>query len=598
MWRRVERAERDEAGFSLVEVILAMVIIVGVLALMLGIVVSSLTTVAQARQRQTATALATQGIEVLRALPYDMVTLNHAGDTPDATATYAVFESGVYRLRTTLPSLNLNEQLMVNDVSGRTKDITVDEVTYRVHTYVTLAANDAFNLTVLVTYTSAVSHGQRITAQRSVTFSPAGCLSTAQNPFAAPCQAYFTATAGQTLGGITVTNPNDGTAPILGFDNAGGTTLELGLGSNVATLFVEQTASANSNAMTSGAAQDSATPGSSGGVTSIVDVDSDPSSEQGQALITTTTGQTSAAQSLTGIAGALTVKPGTGDHGRSEAAIYAAGTHCIGIGPSGPGLNTGPDPLHLRPCASSEVTAPTSAATLNYLPNSPGGFSSMTLPILSVAGTSTPARAVAAQLAVANLDACDGGGPMGVGCAYAAATRTLGEVRVGYPLTGGVGPVGMDNGLVRLSGLSEQVRAEEGQGAGVPTYTRTGHISVWTSANTYADLDLSAGASGSWPVDALILYTSPSGKQLTLHYTGTVIVSPAQQVRTPATRTGDLKLDCQDQACVSQYNGGSAVVLSLSVSVLENGTEIGRFGIAANLGGLTSQATFKAAADA
>src|SRR5665647_3123532 len=206
---------RDEAGFSLVEVILAMVIIAGVLASMLGIVVSSLTTVAQARQRQTATALATQGIEVLRALPYDTVTLNHAGDTPDATATYAVFESGVYHLRTTLPSLNLNEQLMVNDVSGRTEDITVDEVTYRVHTYVTLAANDAFNLTVLVTYTSTVSHGQRITAQRSVTFSPAGCLSTAQNPFAAPCQAYFTATAGQTLGGITVTNPDDGTAPIL-----------------------------------------------------------------------------------------------------------------------------------------------------------------------------------------------------------------------------------------------------------------------------------------------------------------------------------------------------------------------------------------------
>jgi len=596
--RRRGTGIRDEAGFSLVEVILAMVIIAGVLASMLGIVVSSLTTVAQARQRQTATALATQGIEVLRALPYDTVTLNHAGDTPDATATYAVFESGVYHLRTTLPSLNLNEQLMVNDVSGRTKDITVDEVTYRVHTYVTLAANDAFNLTVLVTYTSTVSHGQRITAQRSVTFSPTGCLSTAQNPFAAPCQAYFTATAGQTLGGITVTNPDDGTAPLLGFDSAGGTTLELGLASNGATLFLEQTASGNSNAMTSGAAQDSATPGSSGGVTSIADVDSDPSSVPNQALITTTTGQTSAAQSLTGSAGTLTVKPGTGDSGRSAAAIYAAGTHCIGT--NGAGLNTGPDSTHLRPCASSQVTAPTSAATLNYLPNSPGGFSSMTLPILSVAGTSTPARAVAAQLAAANLDACTAGsGPGSVGCAYGAATRTLGEVRVGYPLTGGVGPVGMDNGLVRLSGLSEQVRAEEGQGARVPSYTRTGHISVWTSANTYADLDdLSAGASGSWPVDAQILYTSPSGKQLTLHYTGTVIVSPAQQVRTPATRTGDLNLDCQDQACVSQYNGGSAVVLSLSVSVLENGTEIGRFGIAANLGGLTSQATFKAAADA
>ena len=69
---------------------------------------------------------------------------------------------------------------------------------------------------------------------------------------------------------------------------------------------------------------------------------------------------------------------------------------------------------------------------------------------------------------------------------------------------------------------------------------------------------------------------------------------------TPATRTGNLVTDCRDEACVSQYNGGSPVVIALTVSVVDGttATESGKFGIAADLGGLIGQATYKEAADA
>jgi hypothetical protein len=225
----------------------------------------------------------------------------------------------------------------------------------------------------------------------------------------------------------------------------------------------------------------------------------------------------------------------------------------------------------------------------------------MSLPMLTVAGTSTPARAVAAQLATSNTNACTAGPPPGTtGCAHAAATRALGQVEVGTLTAGGVGPVGMDHGLVRLTGLTETVLAEEGEGARPPQYTRTGHLSVWLASNTYAEVDLNPTTSASYPIDAQVVYTAPSGKTITLHYTGQVTVSAAQLVRTPATRTGNLATDCKDEACVSQYNGGSPVVIALTVSVVDGttGAESGKFGIAADLGGLIGQATYKEAADA
>jgi len=349
---------RVDEGFSLIEVIVAMVIIAAVMATLAGIVVSSLTTITQARQRQTATALATQAIERLRALPYDTISLANASATPDATATYAVLDGGLYYLRTALPNLALEERLIVNGVSGRASDQTVDEVTYRVHSYVSLApltagGQQAFNLTAIVVYTSTVSRGERITAQRSVAFSPSGCLSTAQNPFTAPCQSYFTANAGQALGGITISNPLDSTLPILGFDAAGGTLLELGLAGNSATLLVEQTASGNSGAVTSGARQVAGTQSSTGSVTASAAVDSDPSSTPDQAAVNTTTGQTSSPRILMGTAGSLVATPNTADSGRSAAAVFADGSYCVGV--SGTGLATGPDASHLRPCASSHV---------------------------------------------------------------------------------------------------------------------------------------------------------------------------------------------------------------------------------------------------
>lgn len=605
MWRRGDRRRRTDEGFSLIEVILAMVIIAGVLATMLGVVVSSLTTIAQARQRQTATALATQAIERLRALPYDTVTQSDPVETPAVTAVYAVPDGPGYALRTTLQNLSLDEELVVNEVSGRTEDFLIDGVTYRVHTYVSLAAVTAggqqpFNFTAIVAYTSSVSDGERVTAQRSVAFSPAGCLSTAQNPFAAPCQAYFTANAGQALGGIIVSNPDDSELAMPGFATAGPgrASLEIGLPANSATVLVEQTATGNASAMTSGTRRIDAGETATGSVSAAAAVDSDPSSTPAQEE-SVTASQSASSLSVSGTAGTLTVSPYSSDSERAAAAVFADTTYCTDGTAAGAGLTTGPA-IARRPCASSNVDPSGSDAAVVYSPNSPGGFNSMNLTVLS-ASPGTVARAVAAQIAAPNSDVCTAGtGPTGMGCAFARATRNVGTVRLGVPVIGSTAPLpGWNNafGIVHLSGLTETVRAEEGAGNRAPAYTRTGTLNVYNGTG-YTQVVLGPAISQTIPVDTMLTYTSPSGKLLTLHYTGQVLVQAASTERTPATRTGDLTQDCKDQACVTEANGGSAVVINVTVSVLEGGAEIGRFGVATDLGGLLAQTTYKEAADA
>ena len=497
--------------------------------------------------------------------------------------------------------MDLDEELVVNNISGRTEDITVDEVTYRVHKYVTEGVNDAFNMTVLVSYTSSVSDGQRVTAQRSTMFSPTGCLSTAQNPFAAPCQAYFTADAGQAAAGITVVNPLDATQPIPGFADDGGTLLELGLPSNGASLLVEQTASAMATTVTSGAAQQSASPGSSGAKNVTLSVDSDPTSVQNQIQQASTALQTSTAQGLTGIAGTLRVNPGSSDTGTASAAIQAPGTHCMSAVAPVQQLATGPDASHLRPCASSQITGNTGVASLTYEPKFGGGFESMApLTILSVASNAETGRAVAAQLAQANPSACTTApGPVDTsGCAYASANRGLGDVRLGYPSGGGVGPVGMNDGVLRITNLRESVTVEEGNGNRAPSYARSGQLKIW-NGTAYDTVSITPTSSGSYPFDAVVVYTAPSSKTITLHYQGSVKVSPVTVERTPATRT-TLANDCKAEACMSEYSGGSGIVITFSVSVVDGttGTESGSFGVAANLGGLIAQASYKEAANA
>lgn len=616
--RRRRAVRAVDEGFTLVEIMLAMFIVASVMASMLGILVSSLSTIAQARQRQTATALATQTLESLRALPYDSV-IQPDGSTPDASLQFLAAGGPpyVFNADEVLPDVaSQPEQLVVNQWSGRDRSQTVNEVTYRIETYVSRAPINAagqqtFNITVVVSWVSTVHPQGRMTAQRSVAYSPPGCLSTANSPFAAPCQAYFTAQAGQAVGGIMISNPNDSTAPVLGFAAAGsGTSLELGLAGHGTHLLVEQTASANGRAHTTGARKvlvPEPLSVTTTGAAAVAAVDSDPSSADGMTANNLVSG-TAGALSLDGDAGTLIAYPSS-DAGTGRAAILGESAYCTGL--AGTPLATGPTG-QLRPCSSSQVQP--GASRITYQPEGAFGFGSTTIPLVQI-GSSGVARAISAQLAAANADACIGGsGAVADGCSYAAANRSLSSVWIGRPGagTGPADPNFASRGILTLTSLAESVRTEEGNGARQPSFTRSGTLWVWaddgTGVGAYQSVnlaDFAAPPSGSTPASKTwivpptsILYTSPSTAQMIISFQGTVTVQRPQLTRTPATRTGNLVQDCRAEACVSEVTGGSTVISNLTVTITRNGTLIGEFAIAGNLGGLVSQATYKAAADA
>ena len=579
-----------DVGFTLIEIIVAMVLVVIVMTALLGVLVSSLQTVAQARQRQAATAQATQTLERLRAIPYSALTIADPAFWPPSPALDYVAVAGAVATFTPTAGLpGVSETLVVNKYSGTRAFVLVDGVTYTVQTYVTRAmpigaGGQAYNLTAIVKWTSSVNHTERRTVERSTAYSPSGCLSTAQHPFSGPCQAYFTAQAGLSAGGFTVTNPTDSTANIPGMD---GRLLALDLPDLSANLQIEQTASGSAIGATSGVRSVAGTTTTFGEVAAASSVDSDPSSIPNQSAVATKS-QLPGTASLTGVGGTLSATPTNNDSAWSAAAIAADSTTTCKDGTSTlTGLNTGPDPASLRPCAAANERQFSAAGAITYTP--PSGPS---VSVLSLAQAPTVSRAVAAQLAMTNAGVCSTAlGASMPNCAHSAAYRSLGDLIVGAP-TGGTSSLSTANGLFRVTGLIESVVAERGFGAAVtPDYKRTGHIYIWNGL-TYTPVDLAnyalpavgaVPASESWTSSATTTYGV-----ITVAMTADITVQRPQ-------RTVSGPIDCLADACVAQMNGGGGIRAQTTFVVTYGGTELTRFVLVADVGGLLAQSTYKAA---
>lgn len=621
MRRMIRSGDRHrDDGFTLVEVIVAMFVTVLVMSALLGVLISSLTTIAQARQRQAGTALATQALERLRALPYDDVTAAD-GSSLGATVPHVTNVSGVRHFNHA--GLAVNEPLIVNKYSAQNATATCsataftncvetqDNVTYTVRTYVTRPAPTAggsqtFNLTAIVTWTSTVFPNGREAAQQSTTYSPAGCLSTAQSPFAAPCQDYFTAQGGQAAAGMSVV-PFDDTVDltIAGFS---GEVLELTLPSLGAGLNVEQTVSGTATAGTPSVRLDGTIVGETAGTASA---DSDPSSPTSQFTDSATVSGSGGTTSVSGTAGLLR-GTAAGGSGSVASSVVADTTVCRSITNSP--LTTGPSAAALRGCSSGSMRQ-TGETRLVYEPLPAHGFGTTSVTLATIAAQpASGSRAVAGHLTVGNGTICDGT-PSGtpIGCGYGAVRREMGTINVGNAGGGAAvtplplnGPVGAQwQGLWYVTGLTESASAERGTGSDELAYTRSGTLRIYNpTTNRYDDVALSgwaatasesgAPASQRWDIP-MTTVTYPSGgggaHVLTIEMTASVTVQ-----RPTKSQSGSV--DCKDVACVAQVTGSSGIVGETFYVLKKDGVEIGRFALVTDLGGAVAQASYKAASDA
>lgn len=543
-------AQSQDEGFTLVEIILAMFIVVSVMTAVLGVMVSTLSTLAQARQRQSGSALATESLESLRALPYATVTSGAAAGCDaslglSATSTYVTV---VGATKTFTPPASLvpgpAEQLIVNTQSPCARTVTQGATTYTVLQYVTVSStSDGFNLTSIATWKK---HNGAVTSsvERSQTFSPAGCLLDTLHPFSGPCQAAFSARGSSDTFSLTVTQV-DPLDPSIVLAEIGVLTLP----AVSSGLEVEQTVSLTSTAVGAGA-QDAA---GSGVVTSRVqEANSDPTSGSLRSYAVTDTvpgGSLSPTPAAFSASSSSTELAGDVAANTTVCAMpTATGTLAVSTGPTG----------ELRPCGRAKVSGPGNAtATLS---------GQSLLAVDGVAG-----RAAGASIAGGTTaGVC---GSAAAGCARSTVVRTV-DLLSFVP---GVGT----SGLLKIDTLKEYAVSEKGAGAGSPSATRSGNLSLW-NGSAYVPVTLSPTSSGTWSWGAapstFPAITSPGG----LSITGALTVTPAG-----ATTTGPAT--CDEAACVTTQKSGSITGSFLITS------PDGVFRVDLAIGGVSAVAGYQAA---
>src|SRR5207248_6375055 len=170
---------------------------------------------ALARQRQSATGLASQAIEQVRALPFD--TLAKGLSSNAATDATVATDSAITTCGTDkcyqgepIPMSNYPAGTTIKPLVPHTRTTTVGPTTYTVKTYVTYylgnKTSNTYRVTAVVTWVAKERAGASHTTQiQSIFYSPTGCLSTATHPYSAPCQPFFYSTATSDTGHIDVT---------------------------------------------------------------------------------------------------------------------------------------------------------------------------------------------------------------------------------------------------------------------------------------------------------------------------------------------------------------------------------------------------------
>jgi type II secretory pathway pseudopilin PulG len=177
---------RRDAGFALVELVVAAFVIALVALAAVGVLVSTAQNVAVSRQRQAAAALATQALEQLRGLPYSMVTAGLRSDDltgdPDVSTAF-----GTPRLLLPAGAAGsaIDEQLVVNGGASTVAPlyphrVVVTSSTFRnnptLSVFVTVDPSNAgvYDLTAVVRWVPVGGAGSQTYVQRSKLFSPPG----------------------------------------------------------------------------------------------------------------------------------------------------------------------------------------------------------------------------------------------------------------------------------------------------------------------------------------------------------------------------------------------------------------------------------------
>lgn len=576
----------DDEGFTLVELIVAMFVIAIILTSLAMVQTRAMVTIAQAKERQQATALANQTLEQLRALPWDTLSKGLSSSYPAAGdpnvalgRLHPAAAPGIDELLVVSSSQITDGNAAPLAFTGGTNVASIADAeaagyVFTVRSYVTYSPSGAtgpINLTVIVTWNRRGDGALRTVVARSTAYAPSGgCGGTENQPFLGACQAFYTAESGVGPATITITGTQPvpagmspdptllGPWPILnGLPEDDAMVALETLGSTASS---EQSSTAKAYTVQSGLLTSAlGVPTASLGMTSVdLTASDDVSSTYPLNPASVTSLGTAASRTLTGSDGQITISAPSAVSTTARAGMSSgcatpgAGVACGRGEGSGGGsvqaiFTAGSDTLNL-----AQIVAGTGYAWSGRFIATPGA---------AVTGCTTLAD---------------------TGCTASGSRHTLGTTTIGNgpAWDGGAAP----SGLVTITGYAGEMRSEYGpaQLTVAPTTTRSGSIQWWNGTG-YQTIALNASTDTSVVLGTVTRTTGA----LTVRAVGSVNVLPTTRVRTNPNPS------CQTAGCSLEVTMPAVTVAATYTITGPSG--VSAFTVTTSLGDLRSASSFKAA---
>jgi len=483
---------RSEDGFTLVELMIASSVIVTALTMIAGVLTSGLSATALGRERQSATGLANQVLEQLRATPVATVVAglgsNDLASTTDGNivkaqgATCPSSGSGYTFGGETIRCTTYTTDPAAAPLVPHLHTATVGPTTYNVATYLTYYNNNltagTYRATAVVSWTSAVAHNSAKSVQaQTIIYTPPSGDTRCRIGFI-PCQPAFTADAVQTPATANITGTINGMSLDHILLSGGRATSDLASGQTLMVKGVSQAASGELQL----AAQSVVTVG---GTFVSSGADNDPSGTLSPYNTATLSPPVAASGSLTDGTDTVNVSAGAGDTGSTTSATKADTTtpyNCPNL-TSYPAPYTGNENDQL-PCGGStektgaSVTAQAAMVTIGNVPVAAvtGGLFNAT----AITDINT-APATGRCTATTTPD----------GCSRAQLTRTAAEVDAGglpSNLNALLKPAGFGTYFAQITDVSDSAAAEAGLGTAAPAASQTaGSVKVFCASAIIGD---------------------------------------------------------------------------------------------------------------
>jgi type II secretory pathway pseudopilin PulG len=559
------RADDDEAGLSIIELMVAIGILFVALLALARTATVAFTDVAVARQRQTGAQLANRLLEEVRGLPYETVQ-DGLGEF-DLVGDPKIQRCGIDWYYPACPADDPDAEELLH-YQAPEDTVTAPLVphqgevgppdfpsTFSWSVYVTEAegvpSEGAFRVTARVSW-EGIRQGLRdFVETQTLIYAPEGCVDTSTHPFAAPCQAYFYGNGSAGGGGTETT----GTVEGLTFDS-------------VSMDFLGQSANAQVEQVTHvegavnlplGTTEVSGTKTTTAATSAASTADDDPSSEVPDYDRQTVGPQAAGVVTVEGSGNQVAVAVAGSSQGTSTSTTDASTT------------NTCNTQLDGNTCGhATSLEAGALAETLN-LSSGVGTASLVTVgtsgtPLTSYLQRETPSG--------------------GLGLVRETVSWVLPEMLIGGLPSGlETVPRTWDGYWVRLSGFSATATAESGEGTVDPTVTiQGGQIRYWDGSG-YTTASVSA-AGGEIPIAGFSHSAGAGvGNTVEVEIVGTVTVQPSSTTQT---------LDGSDRL---QANGsvGSPMVVDMAYRLTRNDVEVADLAIEFDAGNARAHTVYQPA---